>query len=336
MINKIPYVAFHYDRGKKANGAAINYKAWYENFVNLGYTVEGLFYEDHSKEDLQIEIIETARRTKPDLVFFILQKEQVEINTLKALKEQGFFTVNFFGDDQWRFENWSSKFAPHFSACITTDKFSVDKYKGIGQENIIRSQWASLESSVLYEGITYKYDVSFIGGVSSYRKWFVKKLENKGLKVHCFGDGWDNGRISYEEMAEIFSTSKINLNISNSLNHDIRYLVSSVGTLLGYLRGVDKNISQTKARNFEIPVQGGFELSEYVPSLGDYFDLSKEVVCYKDVGEAELLIGYYLKHEEERENIKLLGVERARKEHTFKNRIVDFMIELEKILDRQK
>ena len=78
MINKILYVAFQYDRGKKGNGAAMNYKAWYENFIKLGYTVEGLFYEDFSKEDLQIEIIEKARSFKPDLVFFILQKDQVQ------------------------------------------------------------------------------------------------------------------------------------------------------------------------------------------------------------------------------------------------------------------
>lgn len=336
MIKTILYVAFQYDYGKKENGLAINYKAWYENFIKLGYKVEGLFYEEHSKEDLQIEIIETARRIKPDLVFFILQKDQVDINTLKALKEQGFFIVNFFGDDQWRFDKWSSKYAPYFSACITTDKFSVDRYKSIGQNNIVRSQWASLESNVLYKNIDYKYDVSFIGGVSSYRKWFVKKLSKKGIKVHCFGNGWDNGRVSYEQMEEIFSTSKINLNISNSANYDIRYLLSNIKIFLNFLRGEDKNISQTKARNFEIPVQGGFELTEYVPSLEDYFDIGKEIACYKDIDEVTLLINNYLKHEEERESIKLLGVEKARREHTFKNRIIEFMIEIERIYDREK
>jgi len=336
MIKTILYVAFQYDYGKKENGLAINYKAWYENFIKLGYKVEGLFYEEHSKEDLQIEIIETARRIKPDLVFFILQKDQVDINTLKALKEQGFFIVNFFGDDQWRFDKWSSKYAPYFSACITTDKFSVDRYKSIGQNNIVRSQWASLESNVLYKNIDYKYDVSFIGGVSSYRKWFVKKLSKKGIKVHCFGNGWDNGRVSYEQMEEIFSTSKINLNISNSANYDIRYLLSNIKIFLNFLRGEDKNISQTKARNFEIPVQGGFELTEYVPSLEDYFDIGKEIACYKDIDEVTLLINNYLKHEEERESIKLLGVEKARREHTFKNRIIEFMIDIERIYDREK
>ena len=82
MIKTILYIAFKYDHGKKENGLAINYKAWYENFIKIGYNVIGLFYEEHSKEDLQIEIIETTKRIKPDLVFFILQKDQVDIATL--------------------------------------------------------------------------------------------------------------------------------------------------------------------------------------------------------------------------------------------------------------
>jgi spore maturation protein CgeB len=335
MIKTILYIAFQYDNGKEENGAALNYKAWYENFIKLGYKVESLFYEDYLKEELQIEIIETAKRIKPDLVFFILQKDQVDINTLKTLKEQRFFIVNFFGDDQWRFDNWSSKYAPYFSACITTDKFSVDKYRNIGQNNIVRSQWASLESNVLYKNIDYKYDVSFIGGISPYRKWFVKELYKKDIKVHCFGNGWGNGRVSYEQMEEIFLTSKINLNISNSINYDIRYLASHIKVFAITLRAVinkgGKNSAQTKARNFEIPVQGGFQLTDYVASIEDYFNIGKELICYSDIDEAKELINYYLKHGEERERIKIAGIKKARKNHTFNHRIAEFMKRLEKI-----
>ena len=62
--------------------------------------------------------------------------------------------------------------------------------------------------------------------------------------------------------------------------------------------------SQIKARNFEIPYFGGFKLADYVPTLENYFDIGKDVVCYNDVDEAELLIRYYLENEEEREIIK--------------------------------
>jgi spore maturation protein CgeB len=334
MIRKILYIAFQYEYAKKDNGLALNYKAWYKNFINLGYELEALFYEDYSKECLQQKIIDTANNIKPDLIFFILQKEQIEIQTLKMLKEQGFFTVNFFGDDQWRFYNWSSKFATHFSACITTDKFSIDKYREIGQDNVIRSQWASLDSEVSYEKVDYKYEVSFVGGINPYRKWFVRQLLKKDIKVHCFGNGWDNGRVTYKQMEEIFLTTKINLNISNSTNYDIRYLISNLKAFLITARALikgGKNSSQTKARNFEIPVQGGFQLTDYVPTIEDYFDIGKELICYNNIDEAENLIQYYLKHNNERENIKISGIKKARENHTFKHRIVEYMKELEKL-----
>jgi spore maturation protein CgeB len=339
-IKKILYIAFKYEYGKQENGTALNYKAWFENFEKLGYEIEGIFFEDFSHEDLQKNILQKTKEIKPDLVFFILQKEQVEIATLEELQKEQFFTVCFFGDDQWRFDNWSSNYAPFFSACITTDKFSIDKYKEIGQNNIIYSQWASLESNIDFEGKKYKYDVSFVGGANAYRKWFVKELEKRGIKVDCFGNGWENGRVTYEQMEEIFSTSKINLNISNSVSYDMRYLLSSprsfASTLKAVLRGGGKNSSQTKARNFEIPVQGGFQLTDYVPTLEEYYTIGKEIVCYSSVDEAEKLIKYYLKHENEREAIKLEGIKKARNEHTFKNRIIEFMKEIKKIHDNKK
>lgn len=337
MVEKILYIAFQYEYGKKENGYALNYEAWYKNFINEGYIVDTIFYESYSIVDLQKEILRRANAIKPDLIFFVLQKKQVTVDTLEKLKRQAFFTVNFFGDDQWRFEDFTSKFAPHFSACITTDKFSVEKYKLIGQKNIIRSQWASLSRNTVCDNVEYKYNVSFIGGISPYRRWFVDVLARRGIKVHCFGSGWDNGRVTYEQMEEIFQCSKINLNISNSVSYDIRYLISNLKAVLGVFRslwGRGKNSSQTKARNFEIPVQGGFQLTDYVPTLDEYFVIGREVVCYNNIEESYSLIKYYLEHTDERETIKVSGVRRARNNHTFRHRIIRFMEEIEMIKER--
>jgi spore maturation protein CgeB len=340
MIKKILYLSYQFEFGKPENGKAFNYKAWYENFLKLGYEIEPIFYDSHSKEELQSLIIEKANKIKPDMIFFILQKNQIENQTLEKLKDTGFFSVNFFGDDQWRFDNFSSRYANYFNACITTDKFSIDKYKDIDQNNVIYSQWGSPYSDVKYKDIKYKYDVSFVGGISAYRKWFVSELQKRNIKVHCFGDGWTNGRVTDEEIEQIFVSSKINLNISNSISYDARYLFSSVrnfaSTVKSVLVGESKNSSQTKARNFEIPNLGGFQLTDYVPTLDDYYHIGKEIVCYNGIDESEKLIYYYLKHEDERENIKSAGVEKARSEHTSIKRIVGFMRELDKIYDKKR
>lgn len=328
MIKKIMYIGSQYEYSKKENGESLNKKAFYNSFVELGYKLSPIWYDD-DYEDLQQEIIKTANTLKPDLIFFILQESQIETSTLAALKKDKHYLVNWFGDDQWRFDDFTSRFASYFDVCITTDKFSIDKYHKLGQKNVIRSQWASLKSDIEYKNVQYKYDVSFIGGANPFRKWFVKELKKRNIHVHCFGNGWNNGRVSYQEMEEVFATSKINLNISNSTQYDIRYLLSNPRNIISTLRA-KKNKSQTKARIFEIPAQGGFELTEYVPSLEDYFHVGKEVACYKDIDEAELLIKYFLKHDCEREAIKIAGVRRARENHTYVNRIQLFMQELEK------
>jgi spore maturation protein CgeB len=323
MIKTILYVGSQYEYSKKENGESLNKRAFFDCFVKLGYDVTPIWYDDdHS--DLQEKIINSAETVKPDIVFFILQESQIKADTLMRLKQSDFFTVNWFGDDHWRFDIFTKQYANLFSACITTDKFSVNKYKSIGQKNIIRSEWASLESHVKFEKIEYKYDVSFIGGANSFRRWFVKELGLRKIKVHCFGNGWKAGRVSYEEVEQIFSISKINLNISNSIQYDIRYLMASPRGILNMVRN-KKNISQVKARDFEIPVQGGFSLTEYVSGLDECFNVGKEIVCYKDIDEAELLINYYLSNDDERERVKLAGVKKARQHHTFMHRIETFM-----------
>lgn len=335
MIKKILYLSYKFEFGNPNNGIAINCKAWYENFIALRYEVEPIFYDNYSKEELQLTIVEKAKYIKPEMIFFILQKDQVEIKTLKKLISKNFFLVNFFGDDQWRFDKFSRYYANFFNVCITTDKFSIDKYKKIGQNNVVYSQWGSIESTINYIDVKYKYEVSFIGGINPYRKWFVGELEKRNIEVNCFGDGWKNGRITYKQMEEIFVSSKINLNISNSISYDIRFLLSDPRNLASTVKAIlgdgGKNISQIKARNFEIPVQGGFQLTDYVPSLEEYFLIGKELICYSNIDEAENLISYYLKHNNKREKIKSAGVVKARKTHIFKIRIKDFMKHINRI-----
>lgn len=330
MIKKVIYIGFQHEFGLKENGDSTNNRAFYQNFMTLNYDVTPVWYDDYTVDELQNKIISEADRIKPDMIFFVLQLSQIKVETLKQLTNKGYFIVNWFGDDQWRFENFSIKYAKYFNVCITTDKFSLHKYKQSGIENIIRSQWACSSESSVELSSNYKYDVSFIGGVSPYRKWFVNELSKRGIDVACFGDGWDNGRVVWSEMESIFLRSKINLNVSNSVQYDVRYLLRNPRNIVSTLRS-PKNRSQTKARIFEIPVYGGFLMTEYVPSLEDYFDIGKEIISYKDVDEAELLINYYLENESEREEIKRLGVKKAREQHTFKSRIIEFMEEINSI-----
>ncbi|MDX1809599.1 MAG: glycosyltransferase [Sulfurospirillaceae bacterium] len=323
---KILYVDLQYDYGIKARGKnIIGLDGFKDSFEKLGHEVVMFYYDEYlnNTNPLQEKLKEVADKEGPDLIFFSLFLDQFELDTLDYLKSK-YTTVNWFGDDQWRFDSFTYEYATHFTYCITTDKFSIPKYKKIGQNNVIYSQWAAINSHQIPKFEGYKYDVTFVGGFHPYRKWFINTLKKRGINVEAFGNGWENGPLSGNDMNKLFTSSKINLNIGNSNSFDIRYLLSYWKAIPLLFRS-QKNASQIKARNFEIPYFGGFQLTDYAPSIENYFNIGKELVCYIDVDEAELLIRYYLENESEREMIKNKSHEKAIQEHGYINRLRDVL-----------
>ena len=323
---KILFCDMEFDYGVRRNGINFIGRAMREAFEANCHEVEILFYDDFlSKKqpdpELQKLILTKAETIKPDLIFFPTFTNQFSYETLDLLKKK-YCTVGWFGDDTWRFNSYTSLYAPHFTWCVTTDKFSLGKYHALGQQNVISSQWAAIDdknASAEFDG-RYLYDVSFVGQFNHYRQWFINVLARAGIKIECFGKGWKNGMIDDRKMNEVFLRSKISLNIANSLCHDVRFLVSSPIVFARYFV-TRKNMGQIKARNFEIPYYGGFQLTDFFPGIEDYFDIGREIACYKDVDEAALLIRYYLEREDLRRQMTALAQKKARADHGYINRI---------------
>ena len=324
---KVVYVDYKYHYGKKDLG--LNYIAidgFVSSFKELGHEVSPFFYDElvGDLEELEKELVIFCEKNQPDLVFFVLAHDLFSAEVISKLSDK-FTTINFFGDDHWRFEKFTSKLANSFTYCVTTDLLSIKKYKEIGFENLIVSQWAALDiNKSVVNNYEYKYDVSFVGGKSPYREWFVNYLSRNGIEVKCFGVGWEAGPVSAIDMAMIFQETKINLNISNSCSYDLRFLISNPLSFVRQLRSA-KTSSQVKARNFEIPALNGFQLSDFVPFIDRYLKVGEEIVCFNDVKESIDLINYYLQFEIERENIKAASHSRVTKEHFYINRVEEIL-----------
>lgn len=326
---KILYVDFRYDYGKEERGInQIGEIGFRQSFAKLGHEVDAFYYDKYLSniELLQKDLLDYAAQSNPDLIFFCLYTDQFYFETLDELQKR-YKTINWFGDDQWRFQNFTAKYAQHFTYSITTDDFAVEKYNDIGVKNVFLSQWAAVNTEIPPdEKSDYLYDISFVGGAAPTRKWIVSEFKKAGFEVQTFGNGWPSGPVSLDKMQETFRRSKINLNLSNSINFDLRFLCHNPKNFLYALRG-QKNVSQMKARNFEIPYFGGFQLTEYLPSLENYFQIGQEIACYSNVDEAIQLAKFYLKNDSKREEIKNKSIRRARTEHTYQHR-------LEKILSQ--
>jgi spore maturation protein CgeB len=95
----------------------------------------------------------------------------------------------------------------------------------------------------------------------------------------------------------------------------LRYLISP------------KTVEQIKGRNFEIPLAGGFQLTNYVIGLEQYLKIGEEVAVFTTPEDCVTQIAAYLADEPGRARLISAGRERVIKEHTYLHRV-------EKILEK--
>ncbi len=287
----------------------------------------GTMLKDSSALGAQLQL--AAEAFAPDLIFVVLYEDQVSAEVVKRLASR-WPVVNWFCDDQWRLR-WSLHRAEDFSAVITTDAYALEAYEAQGTRAIL-SQWAAepVDTYSARNPNPIEGRVTFVGMRNTYRQWVVDVLKEQGIEVECWGTGWPNGRASYGQMDHIFSTSAVNLNLPNSRSLDGRYLGASAENQAEALRSM-KVRDQVKGRHFEIAAAGGFQLTNYVDFLEDYFIIGDEIACYESIDGLAGKIRWYLGHEARRREIALAGQERVRVEHTWEDRFSAIFAELRRM-----
>lgn len=97
---------------------------------------------------------------------------------------------------------------------------------------------------------------------------------------------------------KIFKASRINVNISSTQLH-----------------------TSVNLRVFDVPLSGGFLLTDWRESLAALFDPEKELAVFHSPQELRDKITYFQTHDSERENIIARAAERVRNEHLLHHRI---------------
>ncbi len=215
-------------------------------------------------------LLALAREAEPDLSFFVLFEDEIDPETIKGVGAAGGPTVNWFTDDHWRFDRFTRHFAPAFDWSVTTDRDSLPRYRQIGYERAILSQWACNRYAYDWTGRELEYDVTFVGRCYGERPATVERLRAEGFDVRCWGFGWPEGRIEHDEMVRVFGASRINLNLSAAYSPP-RGIRTRIADLVRR-QTQEPRKSQIKGRTFEVPGSGGFLLTDRVPHLEDYPD----------------------------------------------------------------
>jgi len=342
---KILYIALKYDYGKKERGYSFEHYNFYDSLIKMENGKHSVVYFpidemliDFGKEDMNKKLLETVEEEKPDLCFFFLFTDEIYPETIRKITDSGVLTYNWFADDHWRFDIFSKNYAHNFSWVSTTDSQAIDKYKKNGYNNVIHTQWAC--NHFIYKPVEFRvgYDVSFVGQPHSDRRYIIDELANNKVRVNCFGGGWPSGRISQEKMIEIFSASKINLNLTKSSGgidlisilkiflskKDGKFKINHPLSWSDYFKSfLGRSREQIKGRNFEIPGCGGLLLSGYADNIEDYYLPDKEMIFFNNIMDMTDKIKYYLSHEDEREKIRLAGYGRTLREHTYERRFIE-------------
>ncbi len=296
------------------------------------------------KKGYNQEILDVVRREKPDLFFAFMYTDELEHETLDEVKKLT-TSIAWFSDDHWRLDNYSRFYASHFTRVITTWSKAKERYAQYGITNVIRSQWgfnSDLYQPIVIDGTMEPIDVSFVGMKTPHREKLINALRAAGIHVFVRGFGWEEGRASFPQMLEIFSRSKINLNLNPPMaalaikplaqiffRRRRNMIVPDFWNFPRNLRSYfQKRIPQIKARPFEITGSGGFCITGDADDMDSYFKLGKEIVTYTDTADLIAKIRYYLAHDSERKQIAKAGYERAIRQHTYKARLEGVFKEL--------
>ncbi len=242
---------------------------------------------------LNKEIINLVRKEHPKYVFWTSWQYDIQESTLETIRKEGSIVAGLFFDDEWRFDDYSKWWIPYLDYCVTNAIEAIPKYRELGARVIQTIPSTGIAVDRDWSNIEEKYDVSFVGHrLTAGREQYISELKNRNIPIHLFGVGW--GRlVSFEEMIDIYGSSKINLNFSKVYDS-----------------------FQIKGRIFQVCNAGGFLLTEYVPGIESYFEIDKEIVCFKNADEMIDKITYYLNHDEERRAIAQAGWKRAINKYT--------------------
>ena len=247
---------------------------------------------------------------------FVMMGKHILPSTLELAKEKIKLLINWNTDCPFNMLSSSQYVLDSYRLYdfqFTPRIHMMDAYKSLGGKSIHSIEWyyrpGQIFSQDKLKNISFDEmtSVSFVGSRSNRRNKILSRLFIKDSKVFGWGwkkhepnSEWIHGKhISIIKMMDLFSKSKINLNILTAENNDV-----------------------SNFRNYEIPAAFGFQISERSNHLMEIFDEDKEIVFFSSQDELNSKVSYYLKNDSARKKIALKSNEMLiKKDCSLNNRI---------------
>lgn len=244
---------------------------------------------------------------RADVIFTYLSGELVYPETLASLKKYEVPIINLALNDKEHFVGkvrnglafGSRDICRYFDLCWTSTEDALKKYVVEGAIPLYLPEGANPEVHKPYP-LEKDIDVSFVGQCYGNRQEIINGLRASGIQVAVYGTGWPNGPLSLDNMIKLYSRSKINLGFGGVSGHKDTYCL--------------------KGRDFEVPMSGGLYITEDHRELALVYQVGKEILTYRNLGDLVEKIKYLLANPEIAEEIRKAGYARARRDHTWEMR----------------
>jgi len=275
---------------------------------HLGHEV--ILFDTSNKIKQSLKIL--VEKEKPDLIFCcmtgdlnIAPNEPWE-DLLEETKAGRTKTFNWFCDDTWRFNTFSSRVCEYFNVCSTPEPTYIEKFKQIGYNNILLGNWHC--SLGFFPNKKFKQkdiDSCFIGYLTNNRKDFFQIVEKQGVSINKFYG------LNHKEMLQKWSESKLGINLSTNDNDPARK-------------------TQMKLRMFEVPAARALLVTEYHPGLEQFYTIDKEIITFRSIPEFIDKMKFLNNNPAIIEKLAFSGHQRFIKEHESKIRLKLILEEITK------
>lgn len=313
--------AFFYSDGVKANGYkaediiandAILQKKWAKEkglkiFDKTDFIYKIPYLRFFINPNWEERILEAQIENFSPDVLYLFDIEHFSPRFLRRIKK-GCFMVAQKASPISRMESFKEA-----DLVFTSFPHFVRKFRSEG----IKSEYLKLAFGKRVLSIIQKqpkvYNCTFAGGITRHH--------SRGNKIL--------NEVSNKEKIDVFGYGKNDLDKNSELckmhhgevwGRDMyKVLMQSKMTINRHINVAGKYANNM--RLFEATGSGTMLLTDNKVNVGDFFEIGKEIVVYKDASDLVKKIKYYTKHSKERNRIAKAGQDRTLKDHTYELRM---------------
>lgn len=267
-------------------------------------------------------MLEKVEEFQPELML-VLKGETLRGDIINQVRAKGVLTANWFMDTiiSPYYRRWVEEISAFYDFFFIIDSLAAKKVVNISSKKVFflptgfdadTFRPLDLEES---DRQYYGSPLTFVGTIVNKRIPVLEELADLGLSIwgpdrsvegkwltksQKLARGYRGRSVYGQEAVKVYNASGIVFSVHSQFPEPV-YNVTP--------------------RLFEAAACRAFHLVDYNPQIEDFYRLDEEIICYKTIREARKLTEYYLSHKEEREAIAERAYKRARREHSYDQRI---------------